>query len=154
MDNDEVIEIAEFYINTNSTYRKTAKEFKCSKTKVARIVNKRLRTANYDLYVKAQALKNKNRKEATMRGGMSFKKKQASSIDYNIKRTLEVMNKVSKKEIPLKDALKSAHLGSITYYRYMRSNIKSMYPEIYKEYLEDMLRLKRERSAKNFGLNN
>lgn len=154
MDNDEVLEIAEFYINTNSTYRKTAKEFKCSRTKVARVINKRLRVIDYDLYKKAQALKNKNKKEATMRGGMSFKRKHADIIDYNMKRTLEVMNKVSKESISLKDALKSVHLGSITYYKYMRNNIKSMYPEIYKEYLEGIRRLKKERSIKNFKLNN
>lgn len=154
MDNDEVIEIAEFYINTNSTYRKTAKEFKCSRTKVAGVINKRLRVIDYDLYKKAQALKNKNKEEATMRGGMSFKRKHEDIIDYNMKRTLEVMHKVSKERMLLKDALKSVHLGSITYYKYMRNNIKSVYPKVYKEYLDYIRKFKKERSIKNFKLNN
>ena len=68
-------EFARYIINTGATVRKTAQEFKISKSTVHKDVSYRLRNIDFDLYIKAKAVLDNNLKERHIRGGIATKNK-------------------------------------------------------------------------------
>ena len=70
-------EFAKYIIDNNATVRKTASEFKISKSTVHKDVSYRLKNIDYDLYTKAKEVLDNNLKERHIRGGIATKEKYA-----------------------------------------------------------------------------
>ncbi len=68
-------EFARYIIKTGATVRKTAQEFKISKSTVLKAVSYRLKNIDYDLYIQAKAVLDNNLKERHIRGGIATKNK-------------------------------------------------------------------------------
>ncbi len=68
-------EFARYIIKTGATVRKTATEFKISKSTVHKDVSYRLKNIDFDLYTKAKAVLDNNLKERHIRGGIATKNK-------------------------------------------------------------------------------
>lgn len=68
-------ELAEYILENSSTIRKTAKVFGISKSTVHNDLSKKLQFVDYDLYLKVQALLDKNYSERHLRGGEATKQK-------------------------------------------------------------------------------
>ena len=71
-------EFAKYIISTGATVRQTASEFKISKSTVHKDVSYRLKNIDYDLYIKAKEVLDKNLKERHIRGGNATKNKYKS----------------------------------------------------------------------------
>ncbi len=74
----EVIEMAEYTIENESTVRKTAKEFGISKSTVYNRLTLMLKYINFDLYDRVQKIMQKNKEERSLRGGQATKDKYNS----------------------------------------------------------------------------
>ena len=68
-------EFARYIIENNATVRKTAGEFKISKSTVHKDVSYRLRAIDFELYKKVKEVLDKNLEERHIRGGMATKNK-------------------------------------------------------------------------------
>ncbi len=68
-------EFARYIIDNNATVRKTAGEFKISKSTVHKDVSYRLKTIDYELYKKVKTVLDKNLEERHIRGGIATKNK-------------------------------------------------------------------------------
>ena len=68
-------EFARYIIKTGATVRKTAQEFKISKSTVHKDVSYRLKNIDFDLYQQAKAVLDNNLKERHIRGGIATKNK-------------------------------------------------------------------------------
>ena len=68
-------EFAKYIINTGATVRKTASEFKISKSTVHKDVSYRLKNIDFDLYTKVKTVLDNNLKERHIRGGIATKNK-------------------------------------------------------------------------------
>ena len=71
-------EFARYIIDNNATVRKTASEFKISKSTVHKDVSYRLKSIDYELYKKVKAVLDKNLEERHIRGGIATKNKYKS----------------------------------------------------------------------------
>lgn len=71
-------EFARYIIDSGATVRKTAEQFKISKSTVHKDVSYRLKNIDYDMYVKVKAVLDNNLKERHIRGGIATKNKYAS----------------------------------------------------------------------------
>ena len=71
-------EFARYIIDSGATVRKTAEQFKISKSTVHKDVSYRLKNIDYDLYMKVKAVLDNNLKERHIRGGIATKNKYAS----------------------------------------------------------------------------
>ncbi len=71
-------EFARYIIDSGATVRKTAEQFKISKSTVHKDVSYRLKNIDFDLYTKAKAVLDNNLKERHIRGGIATKNKYAS----------------------------------------------------------------------------
>lgn len=70
-----VLEIANYFIETNSTVRKTANVFGVSKSTVHKDISERLQKISPSLYIKASKLLEINKAQRAVRGGNATKKK-------------------------------------------------------------------------------
>ncbi len=68
-------EFARYIIDTGATVRKTAAEFKISKSTVHKDVSYRLKNIDYDMYKKVKTVLDNNLKERHIRGGIATKHK-------------------------------------------------------------------------------
>lgn len=68
-------EFARYIIENNATVRKTAGEFKISKSTVHKDVSYRLRAIDFELYKKVKEVLDKNLEERHIRGGIATKNK-------------------------------------------------------------------------------
>ena len=71
-------EFARYIIDSGATVRKTAEQFKISKSTVHKDVSYRLKNIDLDLYTKVKAVLDNNLKERHIRGGIATKNKYAS----------------------------------------------------------------------------
>ena len=71
-------EFARYIIKTGATVRQTAGLFGISKSTVHKDVSYRLKNIDYDLYIKAKEVLDKNLKERHIRGGIATKHKYES----------------------------------------------------------------------------
>ena len=71
-------EFARYIIDNGATVRQTAVQFKISKSTVHKDVSYRLKNIDYDLYIKAKEVLDKNLKERHIRGGIATKHKYES----------------------------------------------------------------------------
>lgn len=74
---ERVNEVGNYIIRTQSTIRKTAKQFKISKSTVHKDLSERLPGINPALAAKAKAVMEKNKAERHLRGGMATRDKYA-----------------------------------------------------------------------------
>lgn len=152
MDNETIREIAVYYIETESTFRQTAKEFGCSKSTVSRIVNKLIRAVDYDLFKEAQELKDRNRKEAHLRGGLSNREHLGISSQGTLERTLTIVKGAISGELHVSKALEDMHMGSYSYYNCLKKEVKVLYPSLYKEYVKSIDNYRKERCLKYLSI--
>jgi len=75
MINLKILEFANYFIKKQSTIRKTASFFNVSKSAMHTYLHKKLKKIDYAIYLKVQALLNKNNQEKHLRGGLSTKLK-------------------------------------------------------------------------------
>lgn len=75
-------EFARYIIDNNATVRSTASKFRFSKSTVHKDVSYRLKNIDYDLYMKAKAVLEKNLQERHIRGGI------ATKIKYEMQKNL------------------------------------------------------------------
>lgn len=68
-------EFARYIIETGATVRKTASEFKISKSTVHKDVSYRLKNIDHSLYIKVKEVLDNNLKERHIRGGIATKNK-------------------------------------------------------------------------------
>ena len=71
-------EFAKYIIATGATVRQTASEFKISKSTVHKDVSYKLKNIDYDLFLKAKEILDRNLKERHIRGGIATKQKYES----------------------------------------------------------------------------
>ena len=71
-------QLGNYIATTNSTVRATAKVFGISKSTVHKDVSYRLKNIDYDLYIKAKEVLDRNLKERHIRGGIATKQKYES----------------------------------------------------------------------------
>ena len=71
-------EFARYIIDSGATVRKTAEQFKISKSTVHKDVSYRLKNIDFDLYTKVKAVLDNTLKERHIRGGIATKNKYAS----------------------------------------------------------------------------
>lgn len=76
-------EFAHYIIDNNATVRKTAGQFKISKSTVHKDVSYRLKTIDYELYKKVKAVLDKNLEERHIRGGIATKNKYKALYGKN-----------------------------------------------------------------------
>ena len=79
---DRAIELAHFITDTNSTVRKTAKQFGISKSTVHTDVTKRLRKINPSLYRDVRKILDENKAQRHIRGGNATKEKYKNLHKY------------------------------------------------------------------------
>ena len=72
---NRVIEIARYILETQSTVRKTAKEYNISKSTVHKDVTERLAEIDAELAKKVHAVLDINKAERHLRGGLATKEK-------------------------------------------------------------------------------
>ncbi|MEG0923854.1 MAG: sporulation transcriptional regulator SpoIIID [Anaerovoracaceae bacterium] len=72
---ERVLELANYIIETNSTVRATAKEFRVSKSTVHKDVTQRLQELNPALATKVKLILDTNKAERHIRGGLATKEK-------------------------------------------------------------------------------
>ena len=72
---ERVLTLAEFVLQTNSTVRKTAKEYNISKSTVHKDLTERLRDINPELAKKVHSILDINKAERHIRGGLATKEK-------------------------------------------------------------------------------
>lgn len=82
--NDEIIEervllSAKLIILENSNVRRVARRIGCSKSTVHKDLSERLKSIDYELYLKVQKIFEVNKKEKHLRGGNSTKNKYLNS---------------------------------------------------------------------------
>lgn len=75
---DEALIISEaiYFVQNNSTVRKTAKQFNRSKSTVHDDITKRLRDLNVQLYRQVRAILDQNAEERSVRGGKARQAKR------------------------------------------------------------------------------
>lgn len=74
--NKKVIECAKYYVENNSTIRKTAKEFNMSKSQIHNYLKINLKTlGDEELYKRVIELSDKNKKERSLRGALATKRR-------------------------------------------------------------------------------
>ena len=73
-------EFARYIIDNNATVRKTAGEFKISKSTVHKDVSYRLKSIDYELYKKVKAVLDKNLEERHIRGGIATKRHRMTAM--------------------------------------------------------------------------
>lgn len=71
--NEFIKMVAEYYVENNSTVRKTGKEFGISKTTVHNYLTKKLCYIDKFLFLQVKSIINKNKNERTLRGGLATK---------------------------------------------------------------------------------
>lgn len=148
MNNETIKEIAIYYIETESTFRQTAKEFGYSKSTVSRVINKLLRTVDYDLFKEAQELKDKNRNEAHLRGGLSHRELLGISSQDILRKTLIIVRGVISGELFVRKSLKDMNMGPYVYYNCLNREVKVLYPSLYDEYVNSIYKYRKERCLK------
>lgn len=72
---------AEYIVENNATIRQTAKKFNYSKSLVHNDVSNKLKDINFDLYIKAKRVLDKNFKERHIRGGNATKLKYQKAAE-------------------------------------------------------------------------
>ena len=68
-------EVAVYLIETGATVRAAARHFGISKSTVHKDLSQRLKQYNYELYVQARQVLDRNKQERHIRGGMATKRK-------------------------------------------------------------------------------
>jgi len=68
-------EVAVYLIETGATVRAAAQHFGISKSTVHKDLSQRLKQYNYELYVQARQVLDRNKQERHIRGGMATKRK-------------------------------------------------------------------------------
>ena len=76
---DRILQEAQFIVDNNATVRKTAVEFKRSKSSVHLDLTKKLRNISPKLYADVQKVLQKNKAERHYRGGKVTKMKYAEA---------------------------------------------------------------------------
>lgn len=74
-----VIDVANFTIENNSTVRNTAKKFEVSRSTIHTDLTERLPKIDYDLYLQANKVLQKNKAERHIRGGIATRNKFTSN---------------------------------------------------------------------------
>lgn len=72
---ERVVEEGEYIVKFGATIRQTAAEFAISKSCVHNDIHMKLKEIDFPLFVKVQAVLNKNFAEKHIRGGLATKKK-------------------------------------------------------------------------------
>ena len=81
---NKIIDIANYIIDTKSTIRETAKQFRCSKTNIHRLIHNNLSQLDYELYSRVKKVLAYNLSQRATRGGRSTRLRWA---EYNIHRS-------------------------------------------------------------------
>ena len=68
-------DLAVYMIETGATVRAAARHFGISKSTVHKDLSQRLKQYNYELYVQARQVLDRNKQERHIRGGMATKQK-------------------------------------------------------------------------------
>ena len=68
-------EVAVYLIETGATVRAAARHFGISKSTVHKDISQRLKQYNYELYVQARQVLDRNKQERHIRGGMATRRK-------------------------------------------------------------------------------
>ena len=68
-------EVAVYLIETGATVRAAARHFGISKSTVHKDLSQRLKQYNYELYVQARQVLDRNKQERHIRGGMATRRK-------------------------------------------------------------------------------
>ena len=68
-------EVAVYLIETGATVRSAARHFGISKSTVHKDLSQRLNQYNYELYVQARQVLDRNKQERHIRGGMATRRK-------------------------------------------------------------------------------
>ena len=68
-------EVAVYLIETGATVRSAARHFGISKSTVHKDLSQRLKQYNYELYVQARQVLDRNKQERHIRGGMATRRK-------------------------------------------------------------------------------
>ena len=72
---ERAILLGQYIVENQSTVRATAKKFNISKSTVHKDISERLKNINYQLYIDAKKVLEKNKKERHIRGGLATKNK-------------------------------------------------------------------------------
>lgn len=72
---ERAVRLGQYIVENQSTVRATAKKFNISKSTVHKDISERLKTINYQLYIDAKKVLEKNKKERHIRGGLATKNK-------------------------------------------------------------------------------
>lgn len=130
-------EIADYYINNESTYREVARLFGVSRSSVSNIIHK-LEDENPDRYILAKTVIDKNLDERSHRGGV---KAAHNPIKYNFrykenitKKVLDIIEIVVNEHKQILDVITEFRCGKDTFYKYLNNYIKYEYPDIYIKY--------------------
>ena len=74
VNNDLLLEVANYFIDNQSTVRKTGKRFNISKSTIHKwLKSSKLKSLNIKLFVECDLLLKKNKEERAMRGGETTK---------------------------------------------------------------------------------
>lgn len=72
---ERVIEVADYIIKTNATYRLAGEKFKIGKSTAHKYMTERLRNLNYEKYKMVKIVANYNISQRSKRGGRGLRKK-------------------------------------------------------------------------------
>ena len=72
---DRACELAVYIIENHATVRAAAKQFGVSKSTVHKDVSERLETINHSLYLQAKEIREQNKAERHIRGGIATRRK-------------------------------------------------------------------------------